>query len=57
MSRKPRIAVVGSTSVDLTTFSDTFPRPGASGTLGNIERRLEFHATGRYSAEYRHPMA
>ncbi|MFI5096616.1 MAG: hypothetical protein ACHQT6_01455 [Candidatus Acidiferrales bacterium] len=57
MSRKRRIAVVGSTSVDLTTFSDTFPRPGASGTLGNIERRLEFHATGRYSVEYRHPMA
>ena len=28
MSRKPRIAVVGSANVDLTTFSDTFPRPG-----------------------------
>jgi hypothetical protein len=57
MSRKRRIAVVGSANVDLTTFSGTFPRPSASGTLGNIERQLEFHATGRYSAEYRHPMA
>jgi deoxyribose-phosphate aldolase len=32
-------------------------RFGASGMLGDIERQLEFHATGRYSAEYRHPMA
>jgi len=28
MSRLPRIAVVGSANTDLTTFSDTFPRPG-----------------------------
>lgn len=28
MSRTPRIAVVGSANVDLTTFSDRFPRPG-----------------------------
>ncbi len=28
MSRSPRIAVVGSANTDLTTFSDTFPRPG-----------------------------
>jgi ribokinase len=28
MSRAPRVAVVGSANVDLTTFSDTFPRPG-----------------------------
>ncbi len=28
MSRSPRIAVVGSANVDLTTFSDRFPRPG-----------------------------
>src|SRR5260370_17563882 len=28
MSRVPRVAVVGSANVDLTTFSDTFPRPG-----------------------------
>jgi deoxyribose-phosphate aldolase len=32
-------------------------RLGASGLLGDIERQLERHATGRYSAEYRHPMA
>jgi deoxyribose-phosphate aldolase len=32
-------------------------RLGASGMLGDIERQLEFHATGRYSAEYRHPIA
>jgi ribokinase len=28
MSKTPRIAVVGSANVDLTTFSDRFPRPG-----------------------------
>lgn len=28
MPRAPRIAVVGSANTDLTTFSDTFPRPG-----------------------------
>jgi deoxyribose-phosphate aldolase len=32
-------------------------RFGASGLLGDIERQLQHHATGRYSAEYRHPMA
>ena len=32
-------------------------RFGVSGLLGDIERQLEHHATGRYSAEYRHPMA
>ena len=32
-------------------------RFGASSMLGDVERQLEFHATGRYSAEYRHPMA
>jgi deoxyribose-phosphate aldolase len=32
-------------------------RLGASGMLADIERQLEFHATGRYSAEHRHPMA
>jgi deoxyribose-phosphate aldolase len=32
-------------------------RIGASGMLADIERQLEFHVTGRYSAEYRHPMA
>src|SRR6202158_3031322 len=32
-------------------------RLGASAMLADIERQLEFHATGRYSAEYRHPLA
>jgi deoxyribose-phosphate aldolase len=32
-------------------------RIGASSLLGDIERQLEHHATGRYSAEYRHPIA
>jgi deoxyribose-phosphate aldolase len=32
-------------------------RIGASGMLGDIERQLEHHATGRYSAAYRHPIA
>ncbi len=32
-------------------------RFGASALLGDIERQLEHHATGRYSAEYRHPIA
>jgi len=32
-------------------------RFGASGMLADIERQLEFHVTGRYSAEYRHPIA
>src|SRR5215472_14276756 len=32
-------------------------RFGASGMLGDIERQSEFHVTGRYSADYRHPSA
>jgi len=32
-------------------------RFGASGMLADIERQLEHHATGRYSADYRHPLA
>ncbi len=32
-------------------------RFGASSLLTDIERQLEHHATGRYSAAYRHPMA
>lgn len=32
-------------------------RFGASGLLADIERQLEHHVTGRYSAEYRHPIA
>ncbi len=31
-------------------------RFGASSLLGDIERQLEHHVTGRYSAGYRHPM-
>ena len=36
--------------------SDLF-RFGASGMLADIERQLEHHSTGRYSADYRHPLA
>jgi deoxyribose-phosphate aldolase len=36
--------------------SDLF-RFGASGMLADIERQLEHHTTGRYSAEHRHPLA
>jgi deoxyribose-phosphate aldolase len=32
-------------------------RFGVSGMLADIERQLEHHATGRYSADYRHPIA
>lgn len=31
-------------------------RMGASSLLADIERQLEHHVTGRYSANYRHPM-
>jgi len=36
--------------------SDLF-RFGASGMLADIERQLEHHVTGRYSADYHHPLA
>ena len=32
-------------------------RFGASGMLADIERQLEHYATGRYSADHRHPIA
>ena len=32
-------------------------RFGASSLLGDIERQIEHHVTGRYSAAHRHPMA
>ncbi len=32
-------------------------RLGASGLLGDIERQLEHQVSGRYSADYRHPIA
>jgi deoxyribose-phosphate aldolase len=35
----------------------TLFRYGASSMLADIERQLEHHATGRYSAAYRHPIA
>lgn len=43
-------------------LGDAWLRPhlfrfGASGMLADIERQLEFHSTGRYSAEHRHPLA
>jgi len=37
-------------------MADLF-RFGASSLLNDIERQLEYHATGRYSADYRHPIA
>jgi len=37
-------------------MADLF-RFGASSLLNDIERQLEHHATGRYSADYRHPIA
>jgi deoxyribose-phosphate aldolase len=36
--------------------SDLF-RFGASGMLADIERQLDHHASGRYSADHRHPIA
>ncbi|MEM6429736.1 MAG: deoxyribose-phosphate aldolase, partial [Deinococcota bacterium] len=32
-------------------------RFGASSLLGDIERQLEHHVSGRYSASFRHPLA
>jgi len=32
-------------------------RFGASSLLGDIERQIEHHVTGRYSAQHRHPLA
>jgi len=40
-----------------TWLSPALFRFGASSLLSDIERQLEFHTTGRYSAAYRHPMA
>ncbi len=41
---------------DRWTHPDLF-RFGASSLLGDIERQLEHHVTGRYSAAHRHPVA
>jgi deoxyribose-phosphate aldolase len=43
-------------------LGDAWLRParfrfGASSLLGDIERQLEHHVTGRYSARHRHPLA
>lgn len=38
-------------------LDNTLFRFGASSLLGDIERQLEHFATGRYSANYRHPVA
>lgn len=38
-------------------LSPSLFRFGASSLLGDIERQLEHYVTGRYSADYRHPMA
>jgi deoxyribose-phosphate aldolase len=43
-------------------LGDAWLRPelfrfGASSLLGDIERQLEHHVTGRYSAQHRHPLA
>jgi deoxyribose-phosphate aldolase len=38
-------------------LSERLFRFGASSLLSDLERQLEFHATGRYSASFRHPMA
>jgi deoxyribose-phosphate aldolase len=41
----------------LSWMSASLFRFGASGLLNDIERQLDHHATGRYSADYRYPLA
>jgi ribokinase len=48
MSRRPRIAVVGSANVDLTTFTDRFPKPGE--TIFGKEFHLGFGGKGANQA-------
>lgn len=48
MNRAPRIAVVGSANVDLTTFTDRFPRPGE--TIFAREFHLGFGGKGANQA-------
>jgi len=38
-------------------LSPSLFRFGASTLLGDIERQLEHHVTGSYSAQYRHPVS
>jgi len=48
MKRSPRIAVVGSANIDLTTFTDAFPRPGE--TIFGREFHLGFGGKGANQA-------
>ena len=48
MSRPPRIVVVGSANIDLTTFTDEFPRPGE--TIFGREFHLGFGGKGANQA-------
>jgi ribokinase len=48
MARRPRIAVVGSANVDLTTFADQFPKPGE--TIFGKEFHLGFGGKGANQA-------
>ena len=48
MTHNPHIAVVGSANVDLTTFTDTFPRPGE--TIFGNEFHLGFGGKGANQA-------
>ena len=45
MAKRPRIAVVGSANVDLTTFTDEFPRPGE--TIFGDQLRPRLRRQGR----------
>src|SRR5271165_7199499 len=48
MARRPRIAVVGSANIDLTTFADHFPKPGE--TILGQEFHLGFGGKGANQA-------
>src|SRR5271170_1814538 len=48
MARRPRIAVVGSANIDLTTFADQFPKPGE--TIFGREFHLGFGGKGANQA-------
>jgi ribokinase len=48
MAKRPRIAVVGSANVDLTTFTDDFPRPGE--TIFGLRFDLGFGGKGANQA-------
>jgi ribokinase len=48
MARRPRIAVVGSANIDLTTFADQFPKPGE--TIFGKEFHLGFGGKGANQA-------